>query len=221
MNASTGESITSLALFANLRRSFDVLLLSRSGNLYDWKFVLAIFTELIILLNHWCTKWERTVFFNDPFWKGHMVTIELWPSSDHLEGGQVVMVNEVSYCLRHDVSRWAGAGKHLEIFTDFWKLKMFILPTLRWDSFLLVAAYEIRGRLMAKVARDRGRVTLLREAPSTPIRVLGLFSAFSISISLLACCTARIGWTRNVGNLWIIISLIKQTVNASSSEQVS
>ena len=118
MNASTGESMTSLALFANLRRSFDVLLLSRSGNLYDWKFVLAIFTELIILLNHWCTKWERTVFFNDPFWKGHMVTIELWPSSDHLEGGQVVMVNEVSYCLRHDVSRWAGAGKHLEIFTD-------------------------------------------------------------------------------------------------------
>ena len=47
-----------------------------------------------------------------------MVTIELWPSSDHLEGGQVVVMNEVSYRLRHDVSRWAGAGKHLEIFTD-------------------------------------------------------------------------------------------------------
>ena len=123
MNASTGESITSLALFANLRRSFDVLLLSRSGNLYDWKFVLAIFTELIILLNHWCTKWERAVFFSDPFWKGHMVAIELWSSSDHLEGGQVVVMNEVSYRLRHDVSRWAGAGKHLEIFIIYRLLK--------------------------------------------------------------------------------------------------
>ena len=45
-----------------------------------------------------------------------MVAIELWSSSDHLEGGQVVVMNEVSYRLRHDVSRWAGAGKHLEIF---------------------------------------------------------------------------------------------------------
>lgn len=44
-----------------------------------------------------------------------MVTIELWPSSDHLEGRQVVMVNEVSYRLGHDVSRGACAGKHLEI----------------------------------------------------------------------------------------------------------
>ena len=74
----------------------------------------------------------------------------------------------------------------------------FPLLTLCFDSFLLVEAYETRGRFMAKVATDRGRVTLLMDAPTTPIRVLGLFSVLSFSISSLACWTARIGWRRNI-----------------------
>lgn len=65
-----------------------------------------------------------------------MVTIELWPSSNHLEGRQVVMVNEVSYRLGHDVSRRAGAGKHLEILLkNFQHEKTFVFTNLALRQF--------------------------------------------------------------------------------------
>ena len=63
------------------------------------------------------------------------------------------------------------------------------------DKAGLVAAYDTRGSLMARVARDRGMVTLLYAAPTTPMMVFGFRLAFllSASISLFACWRAWMG----------------------------
>ena len=129
-NASTKDSITCSVASSNLCWSCEVLVLSKSGNLrnniYDF---VSQSISILILLNHWWTKWECCCFtsisalpnsfvspggllyFPDPGCQAHMITISLRPQ--RLERGQVEIVDEVSDCLRQHVIWPDCAGKHL------------------------------------------------------------------------------------------------------------
>ena len=82
--------------------------------------------NILILLNHWWTKWEWVaassalphsfvspglLYFPDPGCQAHMINISLRPQ--RLERGQVEVVDKVSDCLRQSVIWPDCACKHL------------------------------------------------------------------------------------------------------------